>query len=182
MVSGRSHRSPPDHTPGSPTGYARAALRVLADQRRFFGVRDPPHRTHAEARCPLDWNRRRRRTYTPGTQPTPCQPRRRRGPGLRDQPRPGRPAPPATGLAWVCRACRRTHLTAGCGLCTKCRKPLPTAPSPAETDTDYYAWKAANDAGRFRLNCAELTGQTDSLDRQSRQSRFLPVTPNRSAR
>ena len=34
MVSGRSYRSPPDHTPGSPTGYARAALRVLAVELR----------------------------------------------------------------------------------------------------------------------------------------------------
>jgi len=40
---------------------------------------------------------------------------------------------------------------------------------------DYYSWKAAEGQGRFRLACAELTGQTDRIDAQARQSRFQDV-------
>lgn len=122
MVSGRSHRSPPDHTPGSPTGYARAALRVLADQRRFFGVRDP--RTAPTPRLAALWT-----GIDAAGGPTHQELSRllasRAGDAVRDYViNPDRVVlRPATGLAWVCRACRRTHLTAGCGLCTKCRKP-----------------------------------------------------------
>ncbi|MDO9398030.1 MAG: helicase-related protein, partial [Herbiconiux sp.] len=42
-------------------------------------------------------------------------------------------------------------------------------------DTDYYAWKAMSGDGRFRLNTAELTGQTDRIDAQNRQARFQGV-------
>ncbi len=46
---------------------------------------------------------------------------------------------------------------------------------PVERGDDYYAWKALTGTGKFRLACAELTGQTDRVDAQSRQSRFQGV-------
>ena len=77
--------------------------------------------------------------------------------------------------AWMCPKCRRQHLHPGCGLCTWCRRPLPQGAQPTAHEQDYYAWKATVGVGRFRLACAELTGQTDRADAQSRQSRFQGV-------
>jgi hypothetical protein len=80
-----------------------------------------------------------------------------------------------SNCAWTCTSCKRQHLTTGCGRCTKCHAPLPTESSELHVDSDYYAWKTTTGNGRFRLHCAELTGQTDRLDAQSRQSRFQGV-------
>ena len=79
------------------------------------------------------------------------------------------------GRAWVCGKCRRQHLTTGNGYCTKCARKLPSESSDVVNETDYYAWKAMSDDGRFRLNTAELTGQTDRVDAQNRQARFQGV-------
>ncbi|KQS20849.1 DEAD/DEAH box helicase [Frigoribacterium sp. Leaf186] len=79
------------------------------------------------------------------------------------------------GRAWTCGTCRRQHLTTGNGYCTKCTRKLPTESSGVVNETDYYAWKAMSDDGRFRLNTAELTGQTDRVDAQNRQARFQGV-------
>ena len=40
---------------------------------------------------------------------------------------------------------------------------------------DYYGWKATTVSRRFRLNCEELTGQTDRMEAQVRQSRFQGI-------
>ncbi|MGW2204493.1 helicase-related protein [Streptomyces sp. NPDC001774] len=45
-------------------------------------------------------------------------------------------------------------------------------------DEDYYAWMARNGIGKFRLNTAELTGQTDRIEAQGRQARFQGVFLN----
>ncbi|MGE0818215.1 MAG: DEAD/DEAH box helicase [Candidatus Nanopelagicales bacterium] len=77
---------------------------------------------------------------------------------------------------WRCERCRRRHLVRGGGLCTRCGYRLPEAARPlSNPDDDYYAWKALTKNGRFRVATAELTGQTDRVDAQSRQLRFQNV-------
>lgn len=77
---------------------------------------------------------------------------------------------------WRCPRCKRRHLVAGAGYCTRCGAHLPEQPEPVGAlDEDYYAWKALKRNGRFRLNTAELTGQTDRAAAQSRQLRFQDV-------
>lgn len=76
---------------------------------------------------------------------------------------------------WECARCKRPHLNRGAGMCTRCDAPLPGTAASLEPDTDYYAWKALREDGRFRLTTAELTGQTDRIDAQTRQARFQDV-------
>lgn len=76
---------------------------------------------------------------------------------------------------WICPRCSRRHLVVGSGYCTRCAAELGAAEPISNVDEDYYAWKAKTANGRFRLNTAELTGQTDRLDAQSRQLRFQDV-------
>ncbi len=77
---------------------------------------------------------------------------------------------------WICPKCNRRHLVFGAGICTRCRTALPSSGQPYTTTADdYYAWKAATKNGRFRFNAAELTGQTDRSEAQSRQLRFQGV-------
>ncbi|MFG1617916.1 DEAD/DEAH box helicase [Nonomuraea wenchangensis] len=82
--------------------------------------------------------------------------------------------------SWTCSRCKRRHLHPGTLTCTKrhCHRPLPAEPEPLGNEIlneDYYAWQATRGAEPFRLNAAELTGQTDRLDAQTRQSRFQKV-------
>src|SRR5262249_6168705 len=70
-------------------------------------------------------------------------------------------APPAT--CRECMQCRRLYLNPSGGLCADCLSllgpPQPTA--AAQLSPDYY-WYLATQAGDFfRLNCEELTGQTN---------------------
>jgi ATP-dependent helicase YprA (DUF1998 family) len=82
-----------------------------------------------------------------------------------------------SGKVWTCPSCRRPHLHRGAGICTKCYTDLPAEPQVFDgaLDDDYYAWKAANGTGNFPLRAAELTGQTDRLEAQRRQSIFQGV-------
>ncbi|WP_306322311.1 MULTISPECIES: DEAD/DEAH box helicase [unclassified Streptomyces] len=78
--------------------------------------------------------------------------------------------------AWTCGQCTRRHLHPGTGICTKCGTTLPNEAIPFNApDDDYYAWMANNGTGNFRLNTAELTGQTDRIEAQGRQARFQGV-------
>lgn len=81
----------------------------------------------------------------------------------------------APAAAWECTKCHRIHLTSGDGLCTRCHTALPPIAAPVEFAQDYYSWRATRDDGQFRLNTAELTGQTNRIEAQSRQSRFQDV-------
>lgn len=84
---------------------------------------------------------------------------------------------PGENKTWTCRSCHRPHLHPGTGLCTKCLTPLPDLPQQYSgvLEDDYYAWKAAHRTGGFPLRTAELTGQTDRLEAQRRQSLFQDV-------
>jgi ATP-dependent helicase YprA (DUF1998 family) len=79
---------------------------------------------------------------------------------------------------YACRRCGRTHLHPAAGVCTRCSarlEPQPRMESVAGEITDYYEFLARCDEPEFRLNCAELTGQTDQDDRRTRQRLFQEV-------
>ncbi len=76
---------------------------------------------------------------------------------------------------WLCDRCARRHLVAGARICTRCSGNLASPDRLDNLTDDYYAWKASTGHGRFRLHTAELTGQTDRVDAQSRQLRFQDV-------
>jgi hypothetical protein len=169
-----SDNQPDDASPASPTAIARASLRVLASLRRFETFRDA--RTEPPKKLRAFWTAAARHLSC-----TEAEIRARVlaewGTAVRDYLIVAGAATlrRAPEKAWVCGNCRRQHLHFGCGICTRCHRELPAAPSAVTHEEDYYAWKAVNNLGRFRLNCAELTGQTDRLDAQSRQARFQEV-------
>jgi DEAD/DEAH box helicase domain-containing protein len=80
-----------------------------------------------------------------------------------------------------CRQCSRIHLHPSGGICTECEGrlagPMPLAGSPP--DDDYYGYLATRAGAPFRLNCEELTGQTNKNDAKRRQRLFQDITlPN----
>lgn len=170
------HDRAEDHIdPASDLALARASLRVLADMRRFDGIRYAaevaPRRlrdfwaklaaAHAldpdevKFKVESSWGATSVRNYLIQDKDAVL-----RAPG---------------DHWWVCATCRRPHLHRGAGLCTRCSRTLPHESVAIVVDNDYYGWKASQSIGRFRLNAAELTGQTDKADAQSRQARFQGV-------
>lgn len=85
---------------------------------------------------------------------------------------------------WECPRCRRVHLHPSGGVCTDCQTPLnpPQPLTPAQLQSDYYSYLATQTGELFRLNCEELTGQTNKGDGRKRQRLFqnivLPGTEN----
>lgn len=89
------------------------------------------------------------------------------------------PRPSAAGAVdeFSCGRCGRTHLQPSAGICTGCRTAL-QAPTPrvvTADPVDYYEYLARCAEPPFRLNCEELTGQTDRIERLLRQRRFQDV-------
>jgi Lhr-like helicase len=81
---------------------------------------------------------------------------------------------------WRCRRCDRLHLHPSAGICTACRGTIGPPGGPRHDggsffETDYYAYLAHEERGSFRLNCAELTGQTEAVDATGRQARFQGI-------
>ena len=79
---------------------------------------------------------------------------------------------------YECSRCSRTHLHTSGGVCTTCREALPPTPalrSIDPQDQDYYEFLARCTEPEFRLNCEELTGQTNGDERLLRQRRFQEV-------
>jgi Lhr-like helicase len=75
---------------------------------------------------------------------------------------------------YSCPQCRRLHLHRSGGICIECLVPL-SAPLPiAEMPVvnDYYRILALQSNGFFRLNCEELTGQTNKTEARRRQRLF----------
>ncbi|MFC7642658.1 helicase-related protein [Streptosporangium lutulentum] len=157
-------------------GLGQGSLRVLAELRRFPGLRDP-YTSSVPKRLNSYW---KKVAEVHGLDPG----------DVRDQAEaywrgivadflvdPAKVAlRPAENHAWLCGMCGRQHLAASAGVCTGCRARLPAEPEALRaTEDDYYAWKAATASGAFRLNCAELTGQTGRVEAQRRQARFQRV-------
>lgn len=76
-----------------------------------------------------------------------------------------------------CHQCRRIHLHSSGGLCTDCHSPLgPAVPMTAAAQAvDYYGFLATQAGPLFRLNCEELTGQTNKSDGRKRQRLFQDI-------
>ncbi len=76
-----------------------------------------------------------------------------------------------------CTRCSRSHLHPSGGVCTGCRAVLPPAARHSVLDPpeDFYEFLARCPQPPFRLNCEELTGQTNRTDRRLRQRRFQEV-------
>lgn len=78
---------------------------------------------------------------------------------------------------YECPECRRVHLHQSGGICTECLTNL-GAPVPianAQASPDYYTFLATQEEPLFRLNCEELTGQTNKSDARKRQRLFQDV-------
>lgn len=78
-----------------------------------------------------------------------------------------------------CGRCSRIHLHRSGGICCGCHEPL-GAPrrvgvADAQAEIDYYRWLATSAGPIFRLNCAELTGQTDKILARDRQRLFQNI-------
>ncbi|MGX1474990.1 UNVERIFIED_CONTAM: ATP-dependent helicase YprA (DUF1998 family) [Streptomyces canus] len=170
-----SDQAPLDAERASDAALARASLRVLGHMRRFAGLRspadEPPKKLRefwAKAAEQLkqeaeDLQATVERVWGAAVVKYVIQPEHV---ALRH----GREE------SWTCSNCQRRHLHPGVGVCTKCGRSLPVMPEPFQsTDADYYAWMARQKFGKFRLNTAELTGQTDRLDAQARQARFQGI-------
>jgi hypothetical protein len=76
-----------------------------------------------------------------------------------------------------CGQCRRVHLYPSGGVCTECQVPLgqPQAVAAAQLTPDYYSYLATQAGPLFRLNCEELTGQTNKSDARRRQRLFQDI-------
>ncbi len=93
-------------------------------------------------------------------------------------------------LYFECRHCSRVHLHRSGGVCSGCHGSLVTPArigvDDRDIDIDYYRWLATSAGPIFRLNCAELTGQTDKMLARDRQRLFqniavdpeVPLTEN----
>ena len=75
-----------------------------------------------------------------------------------------------------CTQCRRIHMNSSGGVCTSCLSLLgPAQPTAGvQLSRDYYSY-LARDGSLFRLNCEELTGQTNKSDARQRQRLFQNV-------
>ena len=81
--------------------------------------------------------------------------------------------PPGTSFH-ECTQCRRIHLHPSGGVCADCSFPLrpPQPAAAAQVSLDYYSYLATQAGDVFRLNCEELTGQTNKGDARRRQRLF----------
>ena len=78
---------------------------------------------------------------------------------------------------YECPQCRRVHLHPAGGVCTDCLTVLnqPQPLTTAQLQSDYYSYLATQTEELFRLNCEELTGQTNKADGRKRQRLFQDV-------
>jgi DEAD/DEAH box helicase domain-containing protein len=88
-----------------------------------------------------------------------------------------RPSPSHEIDVYTCARCSRSHLHPSGGICTGCGAALPAGArhSVLAPPEDFYEFLARCTQPAFRLNCEELTGQTNSTDRRLRQRRFQEV-------
>lgn len=92
--------------------------------------------------------------------------------------------PGSSAQFYQCPQCRRIHLHPAGGVCTDCQTTLsaPQLLTSEQLVSDYYSYLATQTQGLFRLNCEELTGQTNKADGRRRQRLFqnvvLPGTEN----
>ena len=78
---------------------------------------------------------------------------------------------------YTCPQCRRLHMHRSGGLCIECLEPLEPAQPIADmlVADDYYRFLARQSGSLFRLNCEELTGQTNKVEARRRQRLFQGI-------
>lgn len=76
-----------------------------------------------------------------------------------------------------CPRCRRIQMNPSGGLCCDCLSQLglPQQTATARISPDYYSYLALHSSDLFRLNCEELTGQTNKSDARRRQRLFQDI-------
>jgi Distinct helicase family with a unique C-terminal domain including a metal-binding cysteine cluster len=78
-------------------------------------------------------------------------------------------------ISFRCPRCNAFYLH-DVGICPECPDPTTLVRSAAAPDFDYYVELTEHErATFFRINCEELTGQTDSIDRPRRQRWFQEI-------
>jgi hypothetical protein len=84
---------------------------------------------------------------------------------------------PTSTYYFECTQCRRIHMNPSGGVCTNCLSLLgPAQPTiGAQLLEDYYSYLATSAASLYRLNCEELTGQTNKSDARKRQRLFQDI-------
>jgi hypothetical protein len=84
-------------------------------------------------------------------------------------------APPP--ICFECTQCRRLYLNLSGNLCADCLSQLgPAQPTAAaRLSPDYYSYLATQAGNFFRLNCEELTGQTNKSAARRRQRLFQDI-------
>jgi DEAD/DEAH box helicase domain-containing protein len=83
--------------------------------------------------------------------------------------------PPPDNMGWRCVKCNAFFLH-DVIRCPECKEPAEVKPAPVRSDFDYYtALTDAAHAQLFRMNCEELTGQTDGHLRPKRQRWFQEI-------
>lgn len=99
-----------------------------------------------------------------------------RGPALRPEALTFLPATATDAQrGYRCSRCASFFLT-DVGVCPFCPKPMPLDHPTSSSDFDYYVELAQADAIKpFRMNCEELTGQTDADEKPKRQRWFQEV-------
>lgn len=169
-----SDTAPAEKASTAEMGQVRSALRVLTSQRRFFNLRD--RRDAPPSRLRSFWNQIGLGDKE-AAQKLDAEVNHHAGGAIVDYLiDPERVVIRISeGRAWKCHKCKRVHLNLGNGFCTKCAMKLPEESVLLDRSQDYYSWKALRPESAFRLNAAELTGQTDRIDAQSRQARFQNV-------
>lgn len=80
-------------------------------------------------------------------------------------------------LFYECPQCARVHLHEAGGICTDCLTPFgpPQQTAAAAASPDYYNYLATRTGEMFRLNCEELTGQTNKTQARNRQRLFQDI-------
>lgn len=87
----------------------------------------------------------------------------------------------AGAFYYRCPTCSRIHSHQSGRICSNCEGPLTDqsrfdAATATGERADYYRWLATEAGPVFRLNCAEMTGQTDKFVARDRQRLFQSIT------
>ncbi|MEH2236915.1 DEAD/DEAH box helicase [Nostoc sp.] len=93
---------------------------------------------------------------------------------------------PSNHLGYRCDRCNAFYLHPAAGLCPECNSRTSTNKNPQQLtagtptgDFDYYTYLSSEKSGQpFRMNAAELTGQTDRDQRTKRQRWFQDIFIN----
>ena len=83
------------------------------------------------------------------------------------------PNPTAPQPGYRCPQCNAFFLHEAALTCPECNIPL--VGSQTESDFDYYTYLSEESGDPFRMNCEELTGQTDKRNRVERQRWFQEI-------